>query len=428
MKKFYSLLLFTLFVFSYITITAQNTDMPVRFAAGNFITGNNIQRQNFQIQDLQNSLFNNDYYVLVQFATLPSPQSAAALRNAGLQLGTWFPGNAYFSSMNKSFDLSLAAKYNIVSINHLPAFYKIDPALPNKGTDDLFAVSYYPSLNKADVVDELQKAGAVVLTTKYTATNVVFIQSSNNIINAIAALPFVSSISLQSMTDKPLNYKSIGKHAVTSLLSPSGRNLSGKGITVGVGDNSEILTPHVDFTGRVIGRVWFPFSFHGIHVSGTVAGGGILDPKNNGMAPRATIVSQWFSDIITNTPTYYADHNMIVTNNSYTTANDSCAGNSKYDVVSNYADNQMRDYEKVLHVFSAGNDGRTTCSPFPISFATIKTGYQCAKNVLTVGAIDSFYLIADFSSRGPVQDGRIKPEIVATGVNVFSTRQNNTYG
>ncbi|MEO6253542.1 MAG: S8 family serine peptidase [Ferruginibacter sp.] len=434
MKKFYSFLLFTLFVFSYITITAQNTpqgsanDLPVRFAAGNFITGNNIQRQSFQIQDLQNALFNNDYYVLVQFATLPSGQSTAALKKAGMELGTYYPGNTYFSSMSKSFDLSLATKYNIVSITHLPAFYKIDPALLNKGADDLFVVSYYPSLNKQDVIPELQKTGAVVVPTKYTATHVVFIQASNDIINAITALPFVSSVSLQSIVDKPLNYKSIGKHAISSLLSPSGRRLSGKGVTVGVGDNSEIVTPHVDFTGRVISRVPFPFSFHGIHVSGTVAGAGILDPRNNGMAPRATIVNQWFSDIITNTPVYYADHNMIATNNSYTTADDSCAGNSVYDVLSNYTDNQMRDYEKVLHVFSAGNDGRTTCSPFPISFATIKTGYQCAKNVLTVGAIDSFYLIADFSSRGPVLDGRIKPEIVATGVNVFSTRQNNTYG
>ncbi|MEO6539402.1 MAG: S8 family serine peptidase, partial [Ferruginibacter sp.] len=344
MKKFYSLLFFTLFVFSYITITAQDTDMPVRFAAGNYITGNNIQRHSFQIPDLQNSFFNNNYYVLVQFSTLPSRQSAVALKNAGLELGTYYPGNAYFSSLNKSFDLLHAEKYNIVSINHLPSFYKIDPALLNKGAGDLFAVSYHPSLNKQDVIAELQKLGAVIITTKYTATNVVFIQPTNNIINAIAALPFISSISLQSITDRPLNYKSVGKHAISSLLSLSGRHLSGKGITVGVGDNSEIVTPHVDFTARVISRVPFPFSFHGIHVSGTVAGGGILDPRNNGMAPRATIVNQWFSDIITNTPVYYADHNMIVTNNSYTTANDSCAGNSVYDVLSNYTDNQMRDY------------------------------------------------------------------------------------
>ena len=49
----------------------------------------------------------------------------------------------------------------------------------------------------------------------------------------------------------------------------------------------------------------------------------------------------------------------------------------------------MSDYEKLLHVFAAGNDGNLTCSPYPIKYATIKSGYQVAKNVLTVGALDT---------------------------------------
>jgi hypothetical protein len=44
-----------------------------------------------------------------------------------------------------------------------------------------------------------------------------------------------------------------------------------------------------------------------------------------------------------------------------------------------------------------------------------------AKNVLTVGAVDSNRLITTFSSRGPTRDGRIKPEVVAKGFDVFST-------
>ena len=101
-------------------------------------------------------------------------------------------------------------------------------------------------------------------------------------------------------------------------------------------------TPHVDFTGRVINRVSFPFSFHGIHVSGIVGGAGLLDPRYHGMAPRSTLVSQYLSDIITNTPTYVTDYNMIATNNSYTAADDSCAGSGVYDVLSNYTDDQMK--------------------------------------------------------------------------------------
>jgi hypothetical protein len=119
---------------------------------------------------------------------------------------------------------------------------------------------------------------------------------------------------------------------------------------------------------------------------------------------------------------------MVVTNNSYTNADAGCPGEGAYDVVSNYIDKQMGDYEKLLHVFAAGNDGNQTCSPYPFKYATIKSGYQVAKNVLTVGAVDTLYAAASFSSRGPVKDGRLKPEIMASGYTTLSTRQSFGYG
>lgn len=430
MKKSCLYFLLAFFLTGPARVAAQNNDLPVRFRAGDFVTGNNIQRQSFQQASLQASFYNNDYYVLLQFSQLPSPELKQTLKAAGVQLLDYIPDNAYLATVKKDFDFTTAGRYAIVSANTIPSFYKIDKDIFSyKGKDDkVVAVNYYTSLNRAVVMQELQKAGAEIVTTKFTNSNVVFIRPSQTAIITIASLPFVSFISLQSITDKPLNYKSTALHGVSSLLSPSGRNLSGKGIVVGVGDNSELATAHIDYMGRVISRVPFPISFHGIHVAGTVGGGGILNPKYKGMAPRSTIVGQYLSDIITNTPAYVTDYNMIATNNSYTAADDSCAGSGLYDVISNYTDDQMKTYEQVLHVVSAGNDGSYICSPYPTSFATIKSGYQCAKNVLTVGAMDSVYAIAGFSSRGPVNDGRIKPEIIADGVNVYSTRQFNTYG
>jgi hypothetical protein len=49
------------------------------------------------------------------------------------------------------------------------------------------------------------------------------------------------------------------------------------------------------------------------------------------------------------------------------------------------------------------------------------------KNVLAVGAITSAQTVADFSSRGPAKDGRIKPDVVARGVSVFSSTPTNAY-
>lgn len=51
-----------------------------------------------------------------------------------------------------------------------------------------------------------------------------------------------------------------------------------------------------------------------------------------------------------------------------------------------------------------------------------------AKNIIAVGAVDTGGNIASFSSRGPARDGRVKPDLVARGVSVFSTRPNGLYG
>ena len=42
------------------------------------------------------------------------------------------------------------------------------------------------------------------------------------------------------------------------------------------------------------------------------------------------------------------------------------------------------------------------------------------KHRLAVGAVDEFNQVADFSSRGPTADGRIKPEVVARGVLTYT--------
>jgi hypothetical protein len=49
------------------------------------------------------------------------------------------------------------------------------------------------------------------------------------------------------------------------------------------------------------------------------------------------------------------------------------------------------------------------------------------KNVIAVGATDFQPFIANFSSRGPAKDGRVKPELTAKGQSLFSTIPVNTY-
>ena len=431
-KKYIVLFALSLSIF-YQPLFAQQ-EQTVRFANGSFKTGSNIKRQQFKKENIREALFGNAYFVLIQFDNLPGKEVREKLLQSGIHLQHYLPGNAYLAQISSGFDFKGAAQWGITSINVVPAAYKISPEVNNfktgnsKKDQQLIVVGYAATVQKQVAENELQKAGAVIVITKYTGAGVAFIQANMQVINSIAAWPFINSIAVQSIKDKPLNNNSTEVHGVESLNAVNGKNLNGKGVTIGIGDNADIST-HADFSGRLISRTgWIPDD-HGTHVSGTIAGAGIVNIKYRGMAAKATIIDQFFSDIITSAPTYVTDNNMVLTNNSYYSSPDYCAGDGAYDVLSSYIDLQMGQYKDLLHVVAAGNDGSLTCNAFPAAFGTVKSGWQSAKNVLTVGAMNERdYTIANFSSRGPVNDGRIKPEITANGWAVVSTRVNNTYG
>ncbi len=84
--------------------------------------------------------------------------------------------------------------------------------------------------------------------------------------------------------------------------------------------------------------------------------------------------------------------------------------------------NALRD-AGIFVAVSAGNDG-------PVC-GTLDNPPAIYPSVFSVGAVDEAGNVADFSSRGPVTvDGsnRVKPDILAPGVQVFSSLPNNTYG
>lgn len=77
----------------------------------------------------------------------------------------------------------------------------------------------------------------------------------------------------------------------------------------------------------------------------------------------------------------------------------------------------------IFVVVSAGNDG-PGCS-------TVTAPLALYDAVFSVGAIDRLGNMAEFSSRGPVMadgSGRMKPDIAAPGVDIFSSLPGGTYG
>jgi len=432
MKHFYFLTLTCCFFFH--ALLAQKPATLIHFKTGYIEKGKNLLARKITSQALKDIRYNKGYFLLLQFSKLPDVFERNELISRGISLHDYIPDNAFLAEVRDSSILQELKNYHITAAYRMPDQLKISGNLLQLGDLDetdansVIAVNFFGTIDKADIIKELLQAGARIVFTKIQPAHVVFIKASRDIITKIAALPFVYYITRQFLQDIPLNYNNRAFHGLDALSALSGRNLQGRNITLGIGDNAD-PSSHIDFSGRLIQRNATTVTAHGTHTTGTMAGGGILNPKYKGMAPKATIVSQYFSDIIVNTPVYVNDYNMVLTNNSYFIGANFCPGDGEYDAMSNYVDVQLNANPSLLHIFAAGNDGGLTCNPYPQHFSTIKSGFQCSKNVLTVGAISNLtYALWPNSSRGPVADGRIKPEITAGGQSITSTYPNNIYG
>ena len=207
---------------------------------------------------------------------------------------------------------------------------------------------------------------------------------------------------------------------------------------------------------------------HGTHVAGSVLGDGTNSSGNiKGMAPEAQLYFQaigvWCANAATSPRDYRyslnglpsnltelfkagADNGSRVHTNSWGSP---VAGD--YTTSSMQADIAARDYQNMTILFSAGNSGIDNNGDGEVDFDSLGAPAS-AKSVLTVGAsendrptINSVWgttkysapistdLLADnisglaaFSSRGPTDDNRLKPDIVAPGTFILSalTRYN----
>ena len=243
-------------------------------------------------------------------------------------------------------------------------------------------------------------------------------------------------------------------------------------------DTGDMNTLHPDLQDRVIkayclGRPspcdWSDYVAHGTHVAGSVLGNGLASGSNPsahqyansyaGVAPESQLVFQSIADAqgsLRGIPNdigdlmrqAYPDGARIHTNSwggptGGTPQNPEYGG---YTAESQQADQAMWEHKDMLVLFAAGNEGVDTDKNGVVDPDSIGSP-GTAKNVLTVGATennrsdilttwgDSYGSpinsdrradnpdgMAAFSSRGPTDDGRIKPDIVAPGTYIVSLR------
>ncbi len=216
-----------------------------------------------------------------------------------------------------------------------------------------------------------------------------------------------------------------GKTLHRSNVLQNGLGLTGNGVKVGEWDGG-FVGQHIDHDSRKTILDYNIQSDHATHVAGTILGNGTINPYATGMAPNAILYSSdFYGNIVPNMDSAQVKYGLNVTCNSYgySPAYDTCP-RGQYDDESRAIDLLVNYYPHYLHVYAAGN-AQSNCGLG--GYGTIPSGWNSSKNLITVGAVDYKGGMSTFSSWGPTRDGRVKPDISADGVNVYSTLPNNNY-
>lgn len=439
--------------------------------------------------------------LLVQLDSVPTADTRARLAAAGYRPLLYIPDNALLVRASAARPQALAALPELRWAGAFPAAYKLpaslDAALAGRqaGQLDLRLVAS-PDADLDALAGALEAAGAAL------------ISHSPGINGAVlrVRLPAAALAGLLARDDvlwaEPAFTPTIANDRARTILGVTAARerlgwLTGAGQIIAVTDTGLDVQQTVaadgspDFrpariaatygpgqmsslcAGLQGGASWSDRNGHGTHVAGTALGGGRLfsNPSFAGMAPGARLVVQAVSsggdtlDCLDTDSGFltkaYADGARIQNGSWGQPTGSGVADRSgAYTAFEQVVDEFLWNHKDHMFVVVAGNDGADDAAPAGVIDPDSIESPGTAKNVLTVGASESYRPptssvcsffggsgdpanqcygsfgrppiatdfvsdrpdgLAAFSSRGPADDGRIKPEIVAPGTNIIST-------
>ena len=181
--------------------------------------------------------------------------------------------------------------------------------------------------------------------------------------------------------------------------------------------------------------LWIDEGNHGTHVTGTIAGNGYAESRYAGMAPGVQHIR--FAKVLHHFG--FGSFDGIQRGMDFLARPSSCAAagwsnarvkplivNMSLSASARIWQGRGVDERKLdsvvwshrqLYVVAQSNEGIYRFS-----------NYAAAKNSLAVGAVQDSGDLASFSSHGPTADGRLAPQVVATGVEVYSAAGGGSRG
>ena len=421
----------------------------------------------------------NNARVLVTLAAPISANERAALQTQGLTLLNSLGSTHYFATLAQNADTAALSRSSLASISSIKTHQKLHKDLI-AGVIHPWTVSNQGAVAKSELkdrvnteailLDEYNRVGidptiAVVVQFHKDADHEIEsariaqqlgarVTSHINSVNA-AVLHMPASRINDLVSDDTVMWAEPPLPGLTELnaenraltgvnaVQTAPYNLDGTGVTAMIYDGGRMAN-HADIDGRMtVGASdTAGTSDHATHVGGTVAGDGTASSGNNrGMAPGATLISYGFEQVgglsqgflYTDPGDLEADYteaintyNADIANNSIGTNTEPngypCDWQGNYGITSELIDSIARGSlgNPFRIVWANGNErqgSRCDVEGFGDFYSTAPPA--CAKNHIAVGSVDADTDgTSSFSSWGPTDDGRIKPDISAPGCQV----------
>jgi subtilisin family serine protease len=395
--------------------------------------------------------------LIVQFREGPTDEQIRQLLLRGVVLGRYLGKGAYWARAGAGADLT-GVRFLRAAVRPKPED-KIAPPLSrllaSSERDTLeITIVFSPEASEESVRPALRAAGAEIL-----GDGMLYGNRLRAVIPSSKLLELADSVLILAVEPPPgpkrlLNATAARRTKVKQ--ARSGFSLSGEGVAVGVWDEGPV-DDHPDLAGRVTVVEKGKASEHSTHVAGTVAGSGAGRSKAVGMAPEAGIFSfNYNGDIATEMERASWKNGIALANNSWGYVN-GWSYNFDYMEWEWYGDEDFGRYNSesaaldrlvtetgMVILFASGNDRedkgtrgeyydvtrqdyfRTPLHPPDGPYDTVDVNCS-AKNVIVVGATDKRDKMTKYSSWGPTADGRIKPDVVATGKGILSTVLKGNY-
>jgi PGF-pre-PGF domain-containing protein len=436
------------------------------------------ESMNYTIQSIEDS----EKYYIVQFTGPTQRIWKQEITSKGASIYGYVPNNAFVMKMNESVKIQVYSLDFVKWIGEYKPSYKYLPELiedkeicisgAGSGVKNTYHISIFSSADYKKVASAIISLNGDIISSSETVLRVQIPASR---------IPNVASIEEVSWIEEyvqPVIHNDIAAGIIKVNNTRDNYWLTGNGQIVAVCDSGldtgNKNTIHLDLRGRVLKIIdskgdgsTADQNGHGTHVAGSVLGNGALsDGQYSGMAPEAELVFQAAGD----STAYLAlpDDLEEIFYEAYLLGarihtNSWGSTNKSYTTYSQQVDKFMWDHPDMLILFSAGNSGKDSNGDGVIDQRSIGSPGN-AKNCLTVGASEnergenfgiSPYLtwgsgswinffpvnpitndymannregMAAFSSRGPTNDNRTKPDLVAPGTFIASTRSSQTTG